>query len=220
VLAELAKHPWGMFAAWAGIIAAIGFLWVNFGRPYRRHLRLKHPCEVHFQIRAVSNRVQPYARQDSLGHRVRELVLPANSEVEIEIGCVPKLAFSEKEQIFGCEGDLDKKPYAKEWIVHFVERGMNRGIPGVHDGHTLNVHKGYHRRTDTTRNVGTHFVTGFRLVTRAPGRYKTQLFFITDEREGVADLTIVVEDSPETCMVCDQHWECGITPARIPFEIR
>jgi hypothetical protein len=212
MLAELATWPWQMFGVWVGIAAFLVLLWVQFGRPWRRYLRLKHPCEVHFQIRALENRSQPYAKQDQLGHRVKELVLPTYSEVEIELGCVAKLPFTEKHQVFTCEGDRDKKPYATEWIVHFVETGRKRGMPGKDDGHSIDVHKGYHRKTDQARNLGTHFVTGFKLYTRAPGRYKTKLFFLTDEREGVAELSILVEEAPETCMPCDAHWECSVTP--------
>ena len=145
-----------MFGVWVGAAAFIVLLWVQFGRQWRRHLRLKHPCDVHFQIRSISNRVQQYARQDELGHRVRELVLPSFSEVEIEIGCEAKLAFNEKEQVFGCDGDIDKKPYPTEWIVHFVETGKKTAVPGVDEGHYIDVHKNYHRTTDRARNLGTH----------------------------------------------------------------
>jgi hypothetical protein len=216
MLAEMAKWPWGMFGVWIGATALAGFLWVHFGRPIRRHARLKHPCDVHFQIRSITSRLQPYARQDSRSHRVRELVLPSFSEVEIEIGCRPKLPFTEREQIFGCDGDLDKKPYATQCIIHFVETGKRVWIPGEDEGHYTDVHKNYHRVTGRSRNLGTHFVTGFKLVTRNPGKYKASFFFLTDEREGVAELSILVEDLPETCMVCEDpnHWECGIAPAR------
>jgi hypothetical protein len=212
MLAELATWPWQMYGVWVGIAAFLVLLWVQFGRPLRRHIRLKHPCEVHFQIRSKDNRLQPYARQDGLGHRVKELVLPSFSEVEIEIGCKAKLPFNEKEQIFACDGERDKKPCPVEWVVHFVETGKKGGMPGTDEGHYIDVHKGYHRVTGTARNTGTHFVTGFKLLTKNPGRYKARLFFLTDEREGVADLSILVEDDPQTCMVCDEHWECGISP--------
>lgn len=86
-MAQFADQPWPMYAAMlAGLTLVVSltmltlFLWVNFGRPWNRARLLKRPCDVHFQIRSLQTRSIPYAKQDDLDHRVKELVLPSHSE--------------------------------------------------------------------------------------------------------------------------------------------
>lgn len=125
---------------------------------------------------------------------------------------MPRIAFKERELVFGCDGDMNKKPYATACVVHFKTTGQNTWFPDRDTNHYMDVHKYYHRRESSDRNFGTHFVCGFRLVTRDAGRYRTTVTYVTDEREGEDELWIRVEDEPQTCMKRDSHWECGVTP--------
>jgi len=181
-------------------------------KPWLRRRRLRQPCKVHFLIRPLQSHRLSYVLQDDQRHDVKAMVLPAHSEVEIEIGYKAKVHFRETEMTFGCDGDEDAKPYATECFVRFVAIGKGHWIPGQDEGHYVDVHRYYHSRRDVFRNVGTHYVTGFKFVTRAPGAYRTYLSFLGDEVEGNAELLILVEDKPHTRMKCVRHWGCYLRP--------
>lgn len=196
-------------------IAAIGVLitlWVHFVRPWLRNRRLRRPCEVHFVIRPESKSTN-YVVHDDRRHHTRVLVLPAHSEIEIEIGLRALVPFMEIEFVFGCDGLEETKPFAKQWIDRFsANTTKTTWTPGQDEGHSLDIHGFYHRRKEVHRNLGTHYVNSLLLITRAPGRYKTYFSFLTDEIEGNDALEIVVEDVPRTRMKCIIHSDCYIKP--------
>jgi len=192
-----------------GVLIAV---WVNFVRPFLRNRKLRRPCEVHFVIRPESKNTN-YVLHDDRRHHTRVLVLPAYSELEIEIGLRATVSFKETEFVFGCDGQEEAKPYAKQWIDRFSATATkNTWTPGEDDGHSLDIHKFYHRRKEVYRNTGTHYVNSFLLVTRSPGKYTTYISFLTDEMEGNAALEIVVEDVPRTRMQCIVHKDCYVRP--------
>ena len=90
----------------------------------------------------------------------------------------------------------------------------NVWIAGQDEGHSLDVHNFYHWRREVWRNVGTDYVFSMNLITKASGVYSTGLAFLTDEIEGSADFTIVVEDRPHSKMKCHEHRNCYVRPLK------
>ena len=71
-------------------------------RPWRRRRKLKRPFKAHFVITSVDRFTLNYVQQDYREHFVKELVVPPNSEIPIQILLEPKLSFLEREIYFGC----------------------------------------------------------------------------------------------------------------------
>jgi hypothetical protein len=210
----MTEGPWAI----AGAVAAIVVLGITgydiFVRPIWRRFRLRNPCEVHFAIRPLQQATLDYIFQDDQGHRVKELVVPANQLVEIEIGYEPKIAFYEAELIFGCDGDDATKPFATECINRLIAVGKSHWIPGEDEGHWRDRHKCYHVLRNKPRAVGTHIAVGFMLQTGAPGTYPANVSFLTNEMDRTVSLKIRVEDKPHTRMRCHEkgHLGCYVRP--------
>jgi hypothetical protein len=150
--------------------------------------------------------------QDDAAHHVKELVVPANSIIEIEIESVAKTTFHDDSWTFGCDGADDAKPYAIERFDRLIDIGKRNWIPGKDEGYSLDRHKYLRIPTDRTRSKGARLQLGLKLQTRAEGVYPANLFFFTDEGTRAAHLTIRVEDRPRTKMKCIAHWGCYVTP--------
>jgi hypothetical protein len=207
----------GPSAKAAAIFAASGvvlYVLKEIILPWRRKSKLKHPCDVRFVVRGMQHATLNYVVQDDETHRLKELVLPANSIVDVEIGYIPQLPFFLIQMVFGCEGDEHAKPFVLECFDRFTEAGKDRWAPGRDDGHTRDIHKYYHIVRNQARSVGTHYVLGFKIQTRGVGVYPTKVSFITDEIEGEAELMIRVEEKPTTRMRCSAkgHFGCFVRP--------
>ena len=205
---------WAIVGALASIAVLTLYVCAEFIRPHIRRYRLKNPCKARFPIRPLSEENISYLIQDEETHSVEELVLPSNSEVEIELGFFAKLSFYNTDIIFQCEGDPDQRPIAIERFQRLVKIGKKRWKPGKDESESIDIHGSYHCRLDRARNTGTHFVIGFKIKTRGPGRYKTKLYFLTTEVEGNSTLSIRVEDRPHTRMRCRTkgHHGCFVRP--------
>jgi hypothetical protein len=208
----------GPFAIIGGVMATLTlatYVFIEIVKPAWRRNRLRHPCNAYFSIMPATEGRIEYAVQDDRGHHVSELVLPPRSEISVELVYIPKLPFYEAKLAFGCEGDVDGKPYAFECFDRFTIKGQAHWIPERDQGHSLTRQKFYQIIRHEHRNVGTHFVIGFKLRTEKPGTFPMKMFFMTDEVEGSADLTIIVEERPKTSMKCTLkgHRDCWIYPS-------
>jgi hypothetical protein len=183
-----------------------------FVKPAWRSWRLRAPCEVHFTILPLQDVRLDYVLQDDQGHHLKEIVLPAASDVEIEIEYVPKIAFEEKEISFGCPGEDKEKPYATEIIRRLITIGKNNWIPGEDENCWRDRHGFIHFVGNKRRQKRARIPIGFKMKTGRAGVYLANMFFFTEEKPGKAALTIRVEDMPRTPMRCIAHWGCRVTP--------
>jgi hypothetical protein len=210
-------HAWIVAAAILAGATLVAYLVVEVGLRAFRRSRLKHPCDVYFNIMRPNEGEVVYVRREGKSHHLKELVLPPNCEVEIELIYLPRLEFIESEIAFGCEvEDPEGKPYAVECFSRFSMpgKGKDRWVPGVDEGHTLTRHKFYQIIRNRARNTGTHRIVGFKFRTERVGVWPMKLFFMTPEVEGEADLIVRVEDRPTTSMKCyvKEHGECYVYP--------
>jgi hypothetical protein len=156
-----------------------------------------------------------YAILDDDWHAAKEIVLPPDSEVQIELRFVPRTNFIDSEFAFGCDTDdnLQTKPFAPKYVNHFIERGKKVASPEDDANHYTDRHQYYHIRRNVQRSVGQHFALGLIVKTRAVGVYKAEVWLTTEEAQGIhRDLTIRVENPPKSLMRCAFHNGCYIRP--------
>jgi hypothetical protein len=191
-------------------------------RPWCRRQKLKRPFEAHFLITSLGRFTLNYVLQDDEEHFVKELVVPANSEISIQIVLEPRVSFVQHELYFGCEESLVdiNKPSATEFFVPFVVNGVRgSGKPDeAHPGHYIDYNGFYHVRENYLYTKDTR-VIGFKVQTKAPGIYPAQIYTVSDDVRGRADLTIRVEQPVRTRMRCHVKAHpvrgCFVTPTAI-----
>jgi hypothetical protein len=220
MLATLATWQWSMIAAFlaGGSLLVAGHSQIL--RPWLRRRKLRRPFRAYFLVTSLG-RLPPldYVLQDDEEHFVKELVVPPDSEIPIQIVLEPRVSFLQRELYFGCDEHLtdEKKPRAIEYFVPFVVKGVRgQGKPdAAHPGHYIDYNGFYHVREDYLYTKDAR-VIGFKLVTGATGSYPAQIFTQTDDVRGRADLKIKVEQPPKTKMRCFMKGHrskgCFVTP--------
>jgi hypothetical protein len=119
---------------------------------------------------------------------------------------------------FGCDEGLvdEEKPRATEWFVPFVREGARRsGKPDeAHPGHYTDYNGFYHVRENFLYTKDAR-VIGFKLVTGRTGTFPAQIYVVTDDVRGEAELSIRVEQPARTKMRCvrKKHGRCSVAPA-------
>jgi len=182
-------------------------------RPWLRTRRLKKPCDVRFVVRGYQDVTLNYVIQDDERHILNELVLPSHSIVEIEFGYKPQVPIQLEVLIFGCEGDIDSKPYVIGAYDKFTGRPADDKL--AEGDHRTDINKNWHTIRKVARSVGGHFVVTYRVQTSHAGVYPVNIAFMTNEIEGSGELTIRVEDRPTTRMRCRRHEGCWVRPMPI-----
>jgi hypothetical protein len=224
MLEDIKNLPWPMVAAFVGVATLVLVAWVNFARPVRRRRKLQKPVIAEFLVPSGKHHTCEFAEQDNREHLLKTIVLPANSELTVDLRFTPLLNFESTEVSMGCVGPINKIPYAVEYFNRFIKEGEGQQIkPGPGNRHYLDKHNYYHIRDNNPRRwtVLTCVAIALKIKTRGSGQYPVELYFPGDEIEGKADdLMIVVEDNPTTLMPCKdkQHRRAscvkGISPRR------
>jgi hypothetical protein len=216
--ATIKARQWPIISACLSGIAVYLIMHVQIIRPWRRRRKLKRPFNAYFLITSVGRFPLNYVVQDNDEHFVKKLIVPPNAEIPIQIILRPRLSFLQREIYFGCEEGVvsEKKPRATEYFVPFVREGVRRsGKPDKdHPGHYTDYNGFYHVREDHLY-ANDDRIIGFKLVTKAVGIYPAQIFTVTDEVRGRADLLIIVEQPTKTKMRCERkgHRQCFVTPS-------
>jgi hypothetical protein len=218
--ATIQTWHWPIISAFFSAAAFFLILHVQILRPRRRRRKLKRPFDAYFLITSRNRFQLNYVVQDeNEEHFVKELVVPPKSEIPIQIILQPRLSFLQREIYFGCEESVasGEKPRATEYFVPFVTRGARRsGRPDeAHPGHYTDYNGFYHVREDYLYTKDDR-VIGFKLETRATGTYRAQIYVVTDDVRGEAELLIKVERPAITRMRCvrKKHRKCFVAPAR------
>jgi hypothetical protein len=202
--------PWVVVSPGLSAVVLAILIWVQFIRPWSRRKKLLTPGTIRFIITSRNRRILPYASQDDREHFIKELVVPSNKEIPIELTFTPSLHFSSTELAFGFVGEnLDEKPTIKKYFTPFIIRGKIReGNPEDNENHYVDHHQFYHIKANRTYSVGTDFAFGFIIETHNPGTYDAQVIFSGDEAEGNLKLKVRVENEPRsnerTQKLCDR----------------
>lgn len=219
------KSNWEVLAAAAAVAVLLLSAWTEIIDPMRRRRALKRPCRAFFHINEYRLGDLGYVVQDDEAHNVKEIVLPSNSEVEVEVAYCPTIPFRVHRSVFGVDGDPNDKPLPLERFTRFVAEGKGKAhwIPGVDPTDSIDRWGNYHYDSQIPgRAVDSWYTMGFKLKTQSAGVYKAWIGFLTDEVDGNGLLSIRVEDSPRTRMTCSSHRACKVRPSgpgRIGHEI-
>jgi hypothetical protein len=210
--------------SWSTIFSAGAFflvLYTGIFRPWLRRRKLRRPFDAYFVITSPGRFQLSYVQQDDREHYVKKLVVPPHTEIPIQIVLHPRVSFMERELYFGCGEHLvdAEKPRATEWFVPFIREGVRRsGKPDdAHPGHYTDYNGFYHVREDYLYTMDAR-VIGFKLLTGRTGTYWAQVYTVTDDVRGRADLVIKVQEPAKTKMRCYRKWHrirlCFVKPAR------
>src|SRR5690242_17998632 len=90
------EWPWPIISALCSAAALILLAYIQIGRIWIRRLRLLRPFRAYFLIPRHEEFALDYAVQDNRAHFVKELILPPNSEVAIQIVLEPRLSFLQR----------------------------------------------------------------------------------------------------------------------------
>jgi hypothetical protein len=221
ISAMLAALNWSMVSAFFSAAAVFLVWYVNFFRPWRRRRRLRQPFDAYFLITSTGRFRLDYVQQNDREHYVKKLVVPPRKEVLIQIVLEPRVSFMQHELYFGCDEHLEdeEKPRATEYFVPFVREGVRgSGKPDeAHPGHYTDYNGFYHVREDYLYTADTR-VIGFKLLTGRTGTFRAQVYTVTDDVRGRADLKIKVQEPAKTKMRCYRKWHrirlCSVKPAQ------
>lgn len=211
---SISEWPWSIIgAAISGVILLISIV-VNVVKPEYRRWRLKRPVRAYFHVRAIHEGPPlPYLFQNDHAHNVKELVLPANAEVEIEVAYNPLIDFHLEEGCFAIEGEQGTKPSIEKRIVQFVAKHVDPAVDLTAKDYWDRKGNYHFIPRSSGRSIGSCYTTGFILQTHVPGTYRAWIGFLTDGRDGSAeDLRIVVAERSDTRMRCIEHWRCYVKP--------
>jgi hypothetical protein len=174
---------WTVIGAVASILVLVLYILVEFIRPRVRRYKLKRPCDVTFVIPSLKDAHCEYAVLDDEWHSTKEITVPPQSELYLELDLEPRLNFVESEFAFGCDGgnNLDTKPFAVEYVNRFVDRGKKGASPENDEDHYTDRDQYYHIKRDRQRSVGQHFVVGLIVKTRDVGQYRAEVWVTTEE---------------------------------------
>ena len=164
-------------------------LWLNWGRPRLREWRMKAPFDAFLTL-------YPEAGRETW---TRELHVPPSTKVELQVRMETKLHHTQYELIFGFEGNKGDKPDVTGVVNHFIVQGQNREqAPGTTPSNYIDYRGHYHIKERNERTKPNCYASGFKIVTRKPGRYPVHLRVITDCGDGgpSTPLVLVVEDRP------------------------
>jgi hypothetical protein len=220
ISAMWAALDWPIISALLGATTLSLVWYTQIFRPWRRRWRMRRPFDAHFLITASDQFRLDYVQQNNREHYVKKLVVPPHREIPIQIVLVPKVSFMQHELYFGCDENLrdENKPRATEWFVPFVREGVRKsGKPDAeHPGHYTDINGFYHVRENYLYTSDCRII-GFKLLRGNPGTFRAQVYTVTDDVRGRADLKIKVQERPKTRMRCYRKWHrirlCWVKPA-------
>jgi hypothetical protein len=144
--------------------------------PLARFLRMAKPIRVYF--------VEDGKREDDTTY---EISLPAHGEYSVQIRIIPLLNFRCDLIKFGFIGDEDSRPLPLSVENTFVKDGKRRTeSPGTNEDHYIDKKDCYNIHRTREYTSGNNFTVGYRVRTRAPGRYEVRFHLMTDAGHGNA----------------------------------
>jgi hypothetical protein len=167
-----------------GVLTVCLIVWINWGKPWRRKRRMRHPFTAFFG-------------ESDRGKWTHQLIVPANSEVDIQIRVEPKLHYIQHEIMFGFEGEDGQRPEPVRTKNAFVKVGKSKYQDPLEERtHYIDVKDAYHIQSTHERTYGNTYALGFLVKTHGPGRYPVRLLVMSDSGESLPrkPLVLIVEE--------------------------
>lgn len=207
-------HVWIVGAAVFAGLTFVFYLLRDVIPATYRYFRLKRPCEIFFVITSYDRGKVDYVVQDEDEHFVRELIVPANRDVYVQIQLKTKTAFTQRYLAveFVKKPSGGKVPVVDHYKLQFIKVGKDEKFPKTDEGHWVDHHDIYHITEERQRLAGQDIPYGFIVKTRDPGRYQMKVHVGVDNKGIELVLDFVVEDPHRTKMRCTRHFGCLISP--------
>ena len=158
------------------IILIVG---IQIVRPIVRHLRLKRPFLAYFR--------------GGGSDKNRELTVPANSPEHIQISRLISVTHDEHDLIVGFDGEVGKRPDIVGTENKFIALGLARTAdPMTRESHYIDDRGNYHIKEKRSLVCGHTYTTGYKIETKAPGRYPVKILTVTDTGEGRASKPLLL----------------------------
>jgi hypothetical protein len=175
-------------------------------RPERRERKLKiGAATTSFIIPSSKHHGCSFAKQDELSHEVKQIVLPSDSEVIVDLVIKPFLDFNTAQVYFGFEGDEDDRPKVLEYCNRFIVKGHRRHVipgEGKYEDYTDKYHY-YHAVEAIQWSKDDVKAMGFKIKTRSPGLYQAKMTLLGDVVAcSLTELAVRVETQPHHRMLC------------------
>jgi hypothetical protein len=122
--------------------ALCAIIWFNWGQ---------HRYRAYRQRTAGFNVFLTYGPDDT--KEVRELRLPANSEVMVQLRIRPTIQYQQIEVVFGCHGSDITRPVPLRVLNRFIKHGVNREqSPDTHASNYIDKDDHYHIKETVDRS--------------------------------------------------------------------
>jgi hypothetical protein len=213
-------HVWIVAAALLAGASLVAYILRELVPPASRYFRAKRPLRVHFLAPSIdkvpedSSREIDYLILDEKEHYLKELVVPSNRELYIQIMLQAKLAFNQHQIAVRFENPdgLKQPPLVDHYKLHFVRLGEREKFPGRDVGHWLDYHDVYHITEERPRTSGQEFTYGFIIKTREPGIFPFVVSILFDGTLARYKLDFSVHDRPKQKVRCALHFGCWVSP--------
>jgi hypothetical protein len=182
--------------------ALLAIVWFNWGQ---------HRYRAHRQRTAGFDVFMSYGPD---GTEVRELTLPANSEVMVQLRIKPAIQYRQIEIVFGCRGSDIGRPVPLRVLNRFIKFGVNREqSPQTHSNNYIDKDDHYHIKETVDRSPPHVQALEFVVRTGRAGAYPVLFEVITDSGEAKSAkglyLTVVDGSVPDAHLAPQPNPEPG-----------
>jgi hypothetical protein len=210
-------HAWVVAAALFAGATFVAYLLKEIAPSLYRHFRIKNPCKVCFVITSFDRGTVDYVIQDDKEHFTRELIVPTNHDVYVQILFKAKIAFMQHQLtlVFENPHHATEPPLVDHYKLQFVRIGESEKFPKADVGHWIDHHDTYHITEERPRAKHQYFTYGFIVKTRDAGNFPMSIGLGFDGSEVDYRLNFIVQEKPNTRMKCTEHFGCWVSPKRV-----
>jgi hypothetical protein len=192
-------------AIFAGL--SLATLWyINFLKPQVRRRALKGAIQTYFLVPLKAQHACSYANQDDEEHILKQISVPPNSELVVDLVMHIKVPISYSEWHIGFAGEMESKPYFSKYSNRYIAVGKGTEVdPSLKDSEDfIDKHFYYHvRRGARSISAGTVISAAFTIKTRAAGLYPLRVIFVSEEDiSEEASIFVCVESKPTLKVLC------------------
>jgi hypothetical protein len=178
------KYWW--IAPTISFLALIAIIWFQWGQHVVRSYRTRRPFHADMSM-----------APSTPGSYCRELHVPPNALVSLQLRIIPTLHYKQTDSIFGFDGPAKDRPLPVSVRNEFIKDGLTREqSPKTTSSHYIDHGDCYHIKEPLERTKPNYYNYGFIVKTTTPGRYPVILEVITDcgEAKPKERLTLIVEE--------------------------
>jgi len=185
VTMAVADKYWWIAPTLSGL-ALLAIIWFQWGQHVVRSYRTRRPFHADMSMAPATP-----------GSYCRELHVPPNTKVSLQLRLRPTLHYKQTDFIFGFHGLAKDRPQPLSVRNEFIKDRLTREqSPGKNPSHYIDHGDCYHIKEAVERTKPNYYNYGFIVETKTPGRYSVILEVVTDcgEAKPKEELTLIVEE--------------------------